>query len=148
MYTNTYMFLEREILLQHAYVYNLKHIIFLVADLHSIILIQGIIVQFDEAILDDYGKVLSSLKQTVFDWIPMYKEEESANDSTNIASLFSTTIPDDVVEVAVQDQTVSTISDKEALCSAFKLWVADVFKHECIPFTVLDERNVAQHGGE
>ena len=65
---------ERYQVLQHAYVYNLKKIVYLVGDNHSAI-IQGIIVEFEPSLLYDYGRVLFSLKEIVFNWIPVYNNE-------------------------------------------------------------------------
>ena len=129
---------ERYQVLQHAYVYNLKKIVYLVGDNHSAI-IQGIVVEFEPSLLYDYGRVLFSLKEIVFNWIPVYnnESEEDGNDTNNISisTLYATKIPDQVIEVAVE--AGSNIPDSETLYSAFKLWLAMFSNTSILPLPSL-----------
>ena len=123
---------ERYQVLQHAYVYNLKKIVYLVGDNHSAI-IQGIIVEFEPSLLYDYGRVLFSLKEFLFNWIPL----EGGNDTNNISisTLYATKIPDQVIEVVVE--AGSNIPDSETLYSAFKLWLAMFSNTSILPLPSL-----------
>jgi hypothetical protein len=69
--------------------------------------ISGTVIDYDENLLDDYGRVLKKLKDIALLW---------AYDSPVI-----TTIPDNVIDISEQ---IPAINGKETLYGSLKLWKA------------------------
>ena len=97
---------ERWQLLHHAYVYGFDRIALIVGN-HGGKVISGTVIDYDENLRDDYGRVLKKLKDIALLW---------AYDSPDI-----TTIPDNVIDISEQ---IPTINGKETLYGSLKLWKA------------------------
>ena len=99
---------ERFQILHHAYVYDFDKILFAVGDSQSEIL-QSTIVNFDEELKDNYGRVLKDLKDLALGWA--YGE-----DITHPIKL-----PEKILEIG---KTLPQIKDDEALEGSANLWLA------------------------
>ena len=89
--------------LQHAYVFDFRRVVFLVADKTSAI-INGTVVRFTKETLNAFGMVLKDLKDFTLSW---------AYDDHPI-------VPKNILDVALKE--VEEISDKNCLEGTFLLW--------------------------
>ena len=93
---------ERWQMLHHAYVYGLGRVVHIVGTTGGKV-ISGTVVDYDNNLLHEYGKVLKDLKNVALFW----------------AYQTTTIIPDNVIELADE---ISSINGKETLFETFKLW--------------------------
>ena len=99
---------ERFQILHHAYVYDFDKILFAVGDSQSEIL-QSTIVNFDDDLKENYGKVLKDLKDLALSWA--YDGDVSA----------PIKLPDKIIEIG---KTLAQIKDDEALEGSANLWLS------------------------
>ena len=96
--------------LHHAFVYGLERVILLIAN-HSGKILSGTVVEYDNEVLESYGKVVDRLKEMSLEWA--YKDYEEKDCIKNIV------LPSDVIAMSKQ---IKTINGEEAIYGAVKLW--------------------------
>lgn len=95
-------------LLHHAYVYDLDAVVLAVSDRQGQLL-TSVIVDFTQEDRDNYGKVLTNLKDLALGWI--YNEELDVDEPISI--------PESVCNIAA---TIPTLKDRHTLQSQVNVW--------------------------
>jgi len=108
---------ERHQILHHAYVWGLEKVAIVIGDKGGRV-ISGTIVDYNENVLQAYGKVVDKIKDLALDWA--YTDEPI--------------IPEEVIEIS---ERVPTINGKEALYGALKLWRALFRDTSILPYPTL-----------